>query len=191
MEILQKYFTELALLFGYKCDDSFFEYLKSISTPNSSICGREIKKGDSGWICKDCEIYDSLYCNECFIKEKHIGHKIFFTPDTYGFCDCGDNSILKPEGFCDKHKGDYDNMNDLMDFIKSSINEKYWNDINNIFNKIFILFIDKIKKLNNKNYEEENGENNEDEIYKMLDCIETFGGKLYKNNINLFYLFTL
>ena len=207
MEKLQTYFTELSTLFGYKYDDSFFDYLKSISVPNSTICGKEIKLGDGGWKCKDCELDTySIYCNDCFIKEKHLGHKILFHPAASGFCDCGVSLTLKPEGFCDKHKGDYDNINDLMNFIKSSINEKLLNNINDIFNKIISLFIDKIKDLVDKKEKEENKEEKkeeekkeeekkeekeEDEIYKMFDELEIFTDKLFKANLSLFYYFVL
>ena len=107
MEELQKYFLELASLFGYKYDDTFFDYLKSISIQNTATCGKLIEEGGGGWKCKDCELQNSsLYCNDCFIKEKHLGHDIYFYPSVgNGICDCGDNLVLKKEGFCDKHKG--------------------------------------------------------------------------------------
>ena len=198
MEKLETYLSDLASLFEHKYDDSFFEYLKSISVPNTTTCGKQINLGDGGWKCKDCELDTySIYCNECFIKEKHIGHEIFFNPRANGYCDCGVNLVLKPEGFCDKHKGDYDNMKDLMDFIKSSISEKLLDKINDIFNKIFLLLIDKIKCLKNEqsddeeeDKEEENQEEN-DELYKMIDYLEAFLDKLYKNNLSLFYFFTI
>ena len=202
MEKLETYYSELASLFGYKYDDSFFEHLKSISIPNTTTCGKQIKLGDGGWKCKDCELDTfSIYCNDCFIKEKHIGHEIFFNPGADGFCDCGVNLVLKPEGFCDKHKGEYNNMKDLMDFIKSSINEKLLDNINNIFNKIILEFFDKIKNLTDEKDEEEKEEEdeekekqnqeNEDELYEMIDFIEIFSEKLFKSNLSLFYFFTL
>ena len=85
-------------------------------------------------------------------------------------------------------------MNDLMNFIKSSINEKLLNNINDIFNNIFSLFIVKIYSLfnkMNKYMEEEEEDEIEDEIYKMIDSLEIFGEKLYQNNLSLFYFFTL
>ena len=183
MDKLQLHLIEIAEIFGYKYDDFFFDYLKSISIPNTTKCGKEINEGDGGWKCCDCEFESySIYCNECFIKEKHIGHKIYYNPGTSGFCDCGEKLILKKEGFCDKHTGDYDNMNDLMNFIKKNIPEKFISSINDILNKIFWLFIDKIKDLNKEN---------EDEIYKMLDSFGLFCDKLYQNNLGLFYLVTL
>ena len=183
MDKLQLHLIEIAEIFGYKYDDFFFDYLKSISIPNTTKCGKEINEGDGGWKCCDCEFESySIYCNECFIKEKHIGHKIYYNPGTSGFCDCGEKLILKKEGFCDKHTGDYDNMKDLMNFIKKNIPENFISSINDILNKICLLFIDKIKNLNKEN---------EDEIFKMLDSVELFCDKLYKTNLGLFYLVTL
>ena len=189
MDVLEKYLSELALLFGYKYDDSFFNYLKTISVPNNSMCGKEIKLGEGGWECKDCEIgTSSIYCNDCFIKEKHIGHKTYFDPGITGFCDCGIRVTIKPEGFCDKHKGEFSNIIDLTDFIKMSIKDNVYNKINDIFNKILLLFIDKIKNYLQK--KKENGDE-DDEIYEMFDCLEELGNKLYNNNLSLFYYFTL
>ena len=183
MDKLQIYLIEIAELFGYKYDDFFFDYLKSISIPNKSKCGRQIIRGEGGWKCRDCEFETySIYCIDCFIKEKHIGHKILFRPNASGFCDCGERLILKSEGFCDKHKGDFDNIKDLMKFIKSSVNENLLSPINDILNKIFLLFIEKIK---------DKTDENEDEIYKMIDTLEIFCDKLYKNNLGLFYFVTL
>ena len=167
MEELQKYFSDLASLFGYKYDEIFFDYLKSISIPDTTICGKEIKEGEGGWKCKDCELQTaSIYCNDCFIKEKHLGHDIYYYPSVSGFCDCGIILTLKREGFCDKHKGEYTNMKDLMDFIKSSIDEKLLDNINNIFNKIILLFIDRIKNL--EYYKEEE---DEELVLKYIKCL--------------------
>ena len=186
METLQIYFIELAKIFGHKYDDFFFDYLNSISKPNTSKCGKEILIGEGGWKCEDCELDSySVYCNDCFIKEKHIGHKTHFELDGSGFCDCGDNSVIKPEGFCHKHKGDYTNMKELMNFIISSIPENLLSKINDILNKIFLLFIDKIKNIS------DNNENDDDEIYKMIDSLEIFCDKLWNNNLSLFYFVTL
>ena len=199
MEKLKTYLSELASLFGHKYDELFFEYLKSISVPNTTTCGKQINLGDGGWKCKNCELDTySIYCNDCFIKEKHIGHEIFFNPGACGFCDCGVPIVLKPEGFCDKHKGDYDNMEDLINFIKSSINETLLENVNDIFNKIILLLIDKIKELESEKIKEEeieekeeNEKKNDEELYEMIDDLEIFCDKLYKNNLSLFYFFTL
>ena len=178
---------ELASLFGCKYDDLFFKHLKSISVPNKTVCGKEIKEGDGGWNCKDCELEsNSIYCNDCFIQEKHINHEVYYHPNASGCCDCGISKTLKPEGFCNNHKGDFINMKELMNFIMSSIDENLLNNINNIFNNIFLAFIDKIKNLVDGTNEEE-----KNELYKMFDYLEIFCQKLYENNKSLFYFFIL
>ena len=190
MEALENLFGELSSLFGCKYDDSFFDYLKSISVPNNSICTKEIKVGEGSWKCEDCEFKNTIvYCNDCFIKDKHIGHKAYFDASGCGFCDCGIKSAMKAEGFCDKHKGEIDNMKDLIDFIKLSINDKIYKNINDIFDKIIMIFIEKNKEFVDKHKEEVIEEQNE--LYKMFDYLEIFLDKLYKSNLSLFYFFTL
>ena len=191
MEQLQLYFNELAEVFGYKFDDSFFEYLQDISKPNNTACGKEIILGEGGWKCEDCELDSySVYCNDCFIKEKHQNHKTYFNPGVSGYCDCGDNSVIKPEGFCHKHKGDFSNLQDLMTFIKSSIPENLLNSVNDILNKIFMLFIDKIKEISDSNDTNDSNDKN-DEIYKMFDYLDNFCEKVSNNNLSLFYFVIL
>ena len=186
MEKLQLNLIEIAKLFGYKYDDFFFVYLSSISNQNTTNCGKEILKGEGGWTCEDCGlVFDAIYCNDCFIKEKHKGHKAYCEPNSYGFCDCGNKSSIKPEGFCNKHKGNYDNINDLMNFIKSSIPEVFLDSLNIILKNIFSLFIDKIKDLSDL-YKKE-----DDELYEMFNCLESFCEKLSKTNLSLFYFVTL
>ena len=85
MKQLSFYFSELALLFVHNYDVLFFAYLKEKSIPNTTTCGKGIKKGDGGWTCKDCELTSSILCNDCFVKEKHIGHEVYFNPSGWGF----------------------------------------------------------------------------------------------------------
>ena len=64
MDKLEFYLIKISQIFGYnKYDDSFFEYLKSISIPNTTKCGKEIKEGEGGWKCQDCEFSTlTIYC---------------------------------------------------------------------------------------------------------------------------------
>ena len=145
MEKLKDYINDIAKLFGFEYNDEFFAYLKEISKPNNRLCHKEIKEGEGGWKCLDCEIDESsLLCNDCMNKsrDKHKGHKVIFDPTNFGFCDCGDQRTYIKEGFCTEHKGAFTNMNDLMSFIQLSINEQLLNNINPILNKIFQLFIE-------------------------------------------------
>ena len=158
MEKLMQNINEIAKVFGYEYNDSFFSYLKSISKPNKQVCNKEVQIGEGGWKCIDCELDSlSLLCNDCFnkSKERHKGHKYLFNPNSGGYCDCGDPNVLIKEGFCPDHKGPFTNSKDLMDFIKISFDEKLQDDINPLLNNIFLLFIEKIDNLFNKQFENE------------------------------------
>ena len=103
MEILKGHLNEISKVFGHKNNASFFKYLKKISKPSNQVCNKRVEKGEGGWKCLDCELDNqSIICNYCYnkSKEKHKGHKIFFDPEFYGFCDCGDpNTIYSSRRF--------------------------------------------------------------------------------------------
>ena len=193
MEKINQYLNDIAKEFGYEFNDLFFSYLKSISKSNNQVCNKRIPLGEGGWKCLDCEMdIQSIICNYCYSKskEKHKGHKIFFDPEYYGFCDCGDPNTILPESFCTEHQGPFKNYKDLTNFIKSSFNEQILSNINIILNNMFNLFIEKMKYILNKNENEED-KNNENELFNILDKLIDFCFKLYDNNLGLFYFVTL
>ena len=192
MNELTTILNEISKLFGFDYNDSFFEYLKSISKPNKQVCNKAVKQGEGGYKCLDCEIDSlSLICCDCFNKnkEKHKGHKVVFHPENYGYCDCGDPNTIKKEGFCPDHQGPFTNEKSIMDFIKSCLSIEI-NQLNPVLNKIFELFIDKIDKIN-KIEDEEEIISKMDELFKMIDCFYQLCSKLYKSNLGFFYLVTL
>ena len=195
MEKVKEYLNKISKEFGYEYNQSFFTYLKKISKPNQQICNKQVPQGEGGWKCLDCELDSlSLICNNCFKKSKeiHKGHKILFNPNSHGFCDCGDPNVLNKESCCPDHKGPFSNKNDLMNFIKSSIDEKILNNINSLLNPIFLLLIEKIDVLLNKKYQnDEEKKKIEDELFPMIDELIFFVSILYKNNLSLFYFVTL
>ncbi|XP_046442504.1 E3 ubiquitin-protein ligase Ubr3-like isoform X2 [Daphnia pulex] len=45
-------------------------------------------------------------CAECFQKGNHEGHDFnMFRSQAGGACDCGDTSVMKEAGFCERHHG--------------------------------------------------------------------------------------
>ena len=186
MDEFKKILNEISHLFEYEYNDSFFEFLKSISKPNNQVCNKAVKNGEGAYKCLDCEIDSlSLICCDCFNKhkDKHKGHRVVFHPENYGYCDCGDPNTLKKEGFCSEHQGPFTNEKSILDFIQSCLTI----DINKlipILNKIFLLFIDKINQMNNE-------KEVMDELFKMIDYFYELCSKLYKNNLGFFYLVVL
>ena len=193
MEKMRLYLNQIAEVFGYKYDELFFSYLKSISKPNFRLCGKEIKRGEGGFRCIDCSLLsNTVICNNCFnkTKDKHKGHNVIFIPYSNGFCDCGDPDCVIKESFCQDHQGPFTNEKEISDYIKTCIDEKSLNIIEPFLNNIFIEIIEKIKEfITNENKEEMH--NIEDELYDMIDNLISFVSNLYNNNLGLFFFVTL
>ena len=189
MNNIKENLNEIVKVFGHKKKNKFFLYLKKISKQNNQVCNKEVKTGEGGWKCVDCELDSlSLICNNCFNKSKdiHKGHKILFNPKSHGYCDCGDPNVISKEGFCPEHKGPFSNKKDLFDFIKSSVDEKLLNKIDPILNKICILFIEKIHFLINKHFKNVKEKNDfENELFSMLDELINFITSLFKSNLGI------
>ena len=143
MEQLNKLLLNFAEIFGFKkYGEDLFIYLKKISKPNNQICNKNIKMGEGGWKCKDCEENtNSIICVQCFekSKERHKGHKVIFEPRGSGYCDCGDKSSIKEEGFCPDHLGPFKDYDSLIKFIKSGLSEKTFELIDYNLEQIFII----------------------------------------------------
>ena len=194
MDNLKLYLNKIAKAFGYEYNDSFFSYLKSISKPNNQVCNREIKSGEGGFKCIDCFfLNNAVICMDCYnkTKDKHKNHNAIFKPYSSGFCDCGDPNTMNKESFCHDHQGPFTNEKDLMNYIKTCLDEKKLEIINPLINNIFVEIINLIDNLYNKNSENEEKQNIEDELFNMIDELISFISKLYNNNLGLFYLVTL
>ena len=71
--------------------------------------------------------------------------------------------------FCPSHKGPFNNLKDLNNFIKSGFNETILNTIEPILNNIFTLFIEKINIYFNKVFENQiEFENEKTELFQMI-----------------------
>ena len=189
MNDFNKLLNNFSEIFGIKnYDENLFKYLKKISIPNNQICNKNVKPGEGGWKCKDCEIsLNSLICVQCFekSKEKHKNHKVMFEPRTNGYCDCGDPNSIKEEGFCPEHLGPFKDYKSLMNYIKSGFTEKTFSLLDNNLDQIFKLLSSYIFLFEMHNNEIEN------EIDKIIDKIVDLIENCYKNNLCIFHLITL
>lgn len=55
--------------------------------------------------CRTCAFSISMsLCTSCFFNGNHEGHDFnMFRSKSGGACDCGDSSVMRPEGFCKIH----------------------------------------------------------------------------------------
>lgn len=65
--------------------------------------------------CFDCQTSEkSSLCLNCFLKGEHENHRFRVVEYGNGFCDCGNPSALKEEGFCSRHSG-FSSIDELLD----------------------------------------------------------------------------
>ena len=189
MNDLDKLLLNFSNIFGFQnYDEDLFKYLKQISKPNNQICNKNIKSGEGGWKCKDCEITsNSIICVQCFEKSKgkHKNHKVIFESGGLGYCDCGDPNSVKEEGFCPDHLGPFKDYNSLFNYIKSGFNEKIFSLLDNNLEQIFKLLSSYIFLYENNNFK------NGNETFKMLDKVVDLIENCYNNNLCIFHLITL
>ncbi|XP_015779823.1 PREDICTED: E3 ubiquitin-protein ligase UBR3-like [Acropora digitifera] len=93
----------LWLIAGGKRPEEFRNVLLSYDTP--TICGLVWNKNFVAYRCRDCGISPCMsLCADCFHAGNHEGHDFnMFKSQAGGACDCGDEDVMKKEGFCDRH----------------------------------------------------------------------------------------
>lgn len=72
---------------------------------NATNCGLVWTPNFVAYRCRTCGISPCMsLCKECFKKGNHTQHDFnMFISQAGGACDCGDTSVMKEDGFCDKH----------------------------------------------------------------------------------------
>ena len=54
--------------------------------------------------CETCALGPtSCVCFNCFLGGNHEGHRVFVHYSHAGYCDCGDETLWNPSGFCEDH----------------------------------------------------------------------------------------
>ena len=71
------------------------------------MCSAAIDQGELSFKCYDCgrENEFHIYCENCFINGEHKGHRMMYSCERGGCCDCGDLAAIDEIGFCKLHKG--------------------------------------------------------------------------------------
>jgi E3 ubiquitin-protein ligase UBR3 len=69
------------------------------------MCGLVWNVNYVAYRCRTCALSPCMsICAECFKNGDHVGHDFnMFRSGAGGACDCGDESVMNPKGFCSKH----------------------------------------------------------------------------------------
>uniref|UniRef100_A0ABD2XDP5 E3 ubiquitin-protein ligase n=1 Tax=Trichogramma kaykai TaxID=54128 RepID=A0ABD2XDP5_9HYME len=91
------------LMAGGSTFDEFDSIVKDYD--NATTCGLVWTPNFVAYRCRTCGISPCMsLCTNCFKKGNHEKHDFnMFLSQAGGACDCGDTSVMKESGFCDKH----------------------------------------------------------------------------------------
>ncbi|XP_068083669.1 E3 ubiquitin-protein ligase Ubr3 isoform X2 [Anabrus simplex] len=91
------------LIAGGKTPDEFSSIVRRYD--NATTCGLVWTANFVAYRCRTCGISPCMsLCAECFQNGNHDGHDFnMFRSQAGGACDCGDTSVMKETGFCDRH----------------------------------------------------------------------------------------
>ena len=84
----------------------FDEYKRRLQALDcSTICGLVWTSQYYAYRCRTCALSPCMsLCATCFRAADHTGHDFnMFKSHAGGACDCGDESVMRPSGFCSKH----------------------------------------------------------------------------------------
>ncbi|XP_022907951.1 E3 ubiquitin-protein ligase Ubr3 [Onthophagus taurus] len=91
------------LMAGGRTPDEFSTTVRTYDNPTT--CGLVWTPNFVAYRCRTCGISPCMsLCTECFKKGNHQRHDFnMFLSQAGGACDCGDISVMKETGFCDRH----------------------------------------------------------------------------------------
>ncbi|XP_031787991.1 E3 ubiquitin-protein ligase Ubr3 isoform X1 [Nasonia vitripennis] len=91
------------LMAGNRSPDEFANTVRIYD--NATKCGLVWTPNFVAYRCRTCGISPCMsLCTECFKKGNHHRHDFnMFLSQAGGACDCGDTSVMKEAGFCDRH----------------------------------------------------------------------------------------
>ncbi|CAH0564545.1 unnamed protein product [Brassicogethes aeneus] len=91
------------LMAGGRTPDEFDKTVRAYD--NATTCGLVWTPNFVAYRCRTCGISPCMsLCTDCFKKGNHQRHDFnMFLSQAGGACDCGDTSVMKETGFCDRH----------------------------------------------------------------------------------------
>ena len=129
---------------------SMMQITKAVPKPR---CGRPVKNNDLCFKCLDCtpDKFDHIFCEKCFRKGDHTGHRIKYRNNTYGFCDCGDENYILKKCFCEDHQEKKFDFEVLKGKIPKEIRKK----LKVFLKNLFVKAIEILEEFNRKNRKED------------------------------------
>ncbi|XP_074659002.1 E3 ubiquitin-protein ligase UBR3-like [Tubulanus polymorphus] len=85
---------------------TFDDFAKTVRMYDNAVtCGLVWTANFVAYRCRTCGISPCMsLCAECFQASDHQGHDFnMFRSQAGGACDCGDVSVMNPDGFCPRH----------------------------------------------------------------------------------------
>ncbi|KAM7256820.1 hypothetical protein ACFE04_012561 [Oxalis oulophora] len=97
------------------------EALAQMDTGEHRLCSASWTYDDVGYSCRTCGLDPSrAICVPCFQNGNHTGHDCSLVLACDSYCDCGDVTAWKHDGFCSKHDGTRD-IKPLQDKLANSM----------------------------------------------------------------------
>ncbi|XP_075927773.1 E3 ubiquitin-protein ligase UBR3 isoform X3 [Petromyzon marinus] len=92
-----------ALLAGGEAFEEFGRTVRGYD--DAALCGLVWTANFVAFRCRTCGISPCMsLCAECFNAGEHTGHDFnMFRSQAGGACDCGDSSVMRESGFCQRH----------------------------------------------------------------------------------------
>ncbi|CAF1166334.1 unnamed protein product [Adineta ricciae] len=103
-ETITKHLTRIkSYISGQQTFDDFCRKMQKCN--NSVLCGRVWIHPTISYRCRTCAINPSMsLCPDCFYAGNHAEHDVnMFRSLGGGVCDCGDETVMKCDGFCKQH----------------------------------------------------------------------------------------
>lgn len=91
------------LMAGGRTPDEFASTVRAYD--NATTCGLVWTPNFVAYRCRTCGISPCMsLCTDCFKRGNHARHDFnMFLSQAGGACDCGDASVMKETGFCERH----------------------------------------------------------------------------------------
>ncbi|CAD8119173.1 unnamed protein product [Paramecium sonneborni] len=106
-----------------ECEETIIQ-LRGIGC--KSVCSAPLPKNVLFYKCFDCSKEPThVYCQDCYVPEKHLNHVVTYNYSNGGCCDCGDTLVMKKKSFCTKHSQAQIEKPDFLNILGENLTERF------------------------------------------------------------------